>query len=53
MAMNPVDAVKHISSLAREDYLEVLAEGGPLFAEHGITTPLSEPRGCFLPSVAY
>ena len=40
MAMNPVDAVKHISSHAREDYLEALAEGSPLFEEHGITTPL-------------
>ncbi|MDB6122771.1 MAG: hypothetical protein JWQ71_1764 [Pedosphaera sp.] len=40
MSMNPVDAIKHISPHARENYLEALAGGGPLFANHGITTPL-------------
>lgn len=40
MSKNPVDAVRHISPHARENYLEALAEGGPLFTLHGITTPL-------------
>src|SRR5260370_846202 len=34
-------------------YIDARAEGSPILKEHGITTPLSEPRGCLLPSVAY
>lgn len=40
MAINPTDAVKRVAPNARENYLEALDEGGPLFEQHGITTPL-------------
>src|SRR6266404_6200159 len=40
MSINPISAVQHVALHARDNYLEALQQGGPLFDEHGITTPL-------------
>jgi putative chitinase len=40
MAMNILDAVKHVAPNARDNYREAIGQGGPLFEQHGITTPL-------------
>lgn len=40
MTMNTIDTVKRIAPRARDTYLEAIREGGPLFEQHGITTPL-------------
>ena len=40
MTMNTIDTVKRIAPRARDTYLESIRDGGPLFAQHGITTPL-------------
>jgi len=40
MAINTVDAVTRIAPHARDNYLEAIRTGGPLFEQHGITTPL-------------
>jgi putative chitinase len=40
MAINPIKAVKQVAPHARDNYLEALSQGGPLFQQHGITTPL-------------
>lgn len=38
--MTPYDIAKRLCPRARPSYLAALAAGGPLFKEHGITTPL-------------
>jgi len=40
MSINPISAVQHVALHARDNYLEALQHGGPLFDQHGITTPL-------------
>lgn len=40
MTIQVIDVVKKVAPRARENYLEALRQGGPLFEEHGITTPL-------------
>lgn len=40
MALNTSDAVTRVAPQARPNYLEAIRQGGPLFAQHGITTPL-------------
>lgn len=40
MPISAVEAVKRIAPTAKANYLEAIRKGGPLFAEHGITTPL-------------
>lgn len=32
-------AINHLAPQARDNYVQAIREGGPLFAEHGITTP--------------
>jgi putative chitinase len=40
MTMNTLDAISRIARNAKENYLEAIRQGGDLFAEHNITTPL-------------
>jgi putative chitinase len=40
MSINAVEAVKRIAPGARDNYLEAIRKGEPLFQKHGITTPL-------------
>lgn len=40
MTMNIIDAVNSVAPHARGNYLEAIRQGGPLFLQHGITTPL-------------
>ncbi len=40
MAISAFDAVSRIAPHARENYREATRQGGPLFEQHGITTPL-------------
>lgn len=40
MAITLVDTVKQIASRSRENYLEAIAQGGSLFKQHDLTTPL-------------
>jgi putative chitinase len=40
MTINSIDAVNRIAPRARENYREAIRQGGPLFGQHGITTPL-------------
>jgi putative chitinase len=40
MTINAIDTVNHIAPHARDNYLEAIRQGGPLFEQHGITTPL-------------
>jgi len=40
MTINAVDTVNRIAPHARDTYLEAIRQGGPLFEQHGITTPL-------------
>ena len=40
MTTNAIEAVTRIASHARENYLEAISQGGPLFEQHDITTPL-------------
>ena len=40
MTIQVIDVVKKVAHQARGNYLEALRQGGPLFEEHGITTPL-------------
>lgn len=40
MTMNIIDAVNRVAPHARDNYLEAIRQGDPLFEQHGITTPL-------------
>lgn len=40
MTIHATDAVNRIARGARDNYLEAIHQGGPLFEQHGITTPL-------------
>src|SRR5215831_9087309 len=40
MAITAIDTVTRVAPNARGNYLEAIRQGGPLFEEHGITTPL-------------
>lgn len=40
MTINAIDAVKSVAPRGRDNYLEAVSEGDPLFEQHGITTPL-------------
>jgi putative chitinase len=40
MTMSAIDTVKRVASGACANYLEAIRQGDPLFAHHGITTPL-------------
>lgn len=40
MATSVIDTVNRIAPQARANYLEAIRQGGPLFEQHGITTPL-------------
>jgi putative chitinase len=40
MAINPVDAVGRLARNARDNYVQALRQGDPLFEEHGIKTAL-------------
>lgn len=40
MAMNIIDAVNRVALRAHNNYLQAIRQGGPLFEQHGITTPL-------------
>jgi putative chitinase len=40
MAISPVDAVSRLARGARDNYVQALRQGDPLFDEHGINTPL-------------
>jgi putative chitinase len=40
MIINAIDAVKRMAPSARDNYLEAIRQGDPMFAQHGITTPL-------------
>ena len=40
MKLNAIDTVNRIAPQARDTYLKAISQGGPLFEEHGITTPL-------------
>ena len=40
MAISPVDAVSRLARDARDNYVQALRQGGPLFEEHGIESPL-------------
>jgi len=35
-----LNAISHLSPQARSNYLQAIREGGPMFEQHGITTPL-------------
>jgi putative chitinase len=39
MPINPLEALKRLAPNARENYLDAIRDGGPLFEQHGITTP--------------
>ena len=38
--MNIIDAVTRVAPRANDNYLEAIRQGGPMFEQHGITTPL-------------
>ena len=40
MTMNVLETVKKLAPHARSNYLEAISQGGQLFEQHGITTPL-------------
>lgn len=40
MTIDTIDAIRSIAHNARDNYLEAIQQGGPLFEQHGITTPL-------------
>lgn len=40
MKINVIDTIKRIAPNAKDNYLEAIRRGEPLFEEHGITTPL-------------
>jgi putative chitinase len=40
MTINAIDAVNRIAPRAHDNYLEAIRQGGLLFEQHGITTPL-------------
>jgi putative chitinase len=40
MTITAIDTVERIAPDARDTYLEAIGQGGPLFEQHGITTPL-------------
>jgi putative chitinase len=40
MPINVIDTVTRLAPQARDNYLEAIRQGGPLFEQHGITTPL-------------
>lgn len=40
MAMNIIDAVKRVAPGARDNYLDAIRQGDPLFEQHGIASPL-------------
>lgn len=40
MTMNIIDAVNRVAPHARDNYLEAIRQGDPLFEQHGITTQL-------------
>jgi putative chitinase len=40
MTINAIDAVNRIAPHARDNYLEAIRAGSPLFEQHDITTPL-------------
>jgi putative chitinase len=40
MRISAIETVSSIAPHARDSYLEAIRQGGPLFEEHGITTPL-------------
>ena len=39
MPLNPLKALKVVAPHARENYLEAVGQGNPLFEQHGINTP--------------
>jgi putative chitinase len=40
MTINAIDTINRIAPHARDTYLEAIRQGGSLFEQHGITTPL-------------
>jgi putative chitinase len=40
MKIHIIDLVKRIAPNARANYLEAIRQGGPLFGQHGLTTPV-------------
>src|SRR5262245_33240032 len=40
MAITAIDTVTRVAPNARGNYLDAIRQGGPLFEQHGITTPL-------------
>jgi putative chitinase len=40
MPINPIAALERLAPNARDGYLDAIRQGGPLFEQHGITTPL-------------
>src|SRR5690349_13908337 len=40
MSLNPLAVLARLAPSARDNYLDAISQGGPLFEQHGITTPL-------------
>ena len=40
MTMSIIDVVNRVAPRAHNNYLEAIRQGGPLFEQHGITTPI-------------